>query len=489
MRPKHKAFRYGYEFSGFGGQPAENLTQIAIPSKVTIPLKQGFGNEAGPIVKTGQQVKAGEIIARNDQSVSNPVHSSVNGTVVSTEDGKITIDSDGSDGWQKLDGHSPEWQKLSAEKTGELIYLSGAGASGKCGIPTAFNSSIIAPNEVEDIIVQGINAETYNISLDVVLEGEQLSNFIDGLNILKKLMTSAKLHLVLDKSQQSLISKISQSPGIDDSINLFTTNPKYPASRDEVLVPLLLGKKFPYDYSAANIGVIVLDIPTVLDVYYAVTEGRPLIEKTIALCGPGFTENAHVRFRIGSWLEHITADKIDTDKNLRLVLNSCMTGEKLTDLSMPADRTASTVIAMIEDDKSEFFSFARPGFNRDSYSRTCISGLFKKDRKSLLKKCGTNVHGELRPCLSCGFCTEVCPADIIPHLLFKYAERDIIDEDLLRYRIFDCIECNLCDYVCPSKISISEFIKKGKARLIEEGFKQPVPVGKLKGAEKFKSIT
>jgi len=488
MRPKHKTFRYGYEFSGFQGQPEKNITQLTVPQRVTVPLKQGFGCEVAPIVAPGQQVLAGQIIAKDDQSISNPVHSSVNGTVSDIKPGAITIDSDGSEKWQKLDGFLPNWGDLTTEKIGELVYLSGAGSSGKCGVPTGHNSSTIQPNEVEDIIIQGIGAEPYNISLDVLLEDEQLSHLIDGMKILKRLMTKAKLHLVLDKSQNALISRISQSPDIGDSINFFTTNPKYPVCRDEVLMPLLLGKKFPHGYSAANAGVIILDIQAVLDVYYAVTEGKPLIEKTAALCGPGFTENTHVRFRVGCPLEHITDGKVDTDKNLRFVQNSCLTGEKFSELSAPADRTVAIIIAMLEDNESEFMAFARPGFDRDSYTRTCIAGLFKKDRKSFLKKCGTNVHGERRPCLFCGFCTNLCPAGVIPHLLFQYAEKDIIDEDLLRYRIFDCIECNLCNYVCPSKIPVSEFIKKGKERLIEEGFELPTPVAKLKGIENYKTV-
>ena len=105
------------------------------------------------------------------------------------------------------------------------------------------------------------------------------------------------------------------------------------------------------------------------------------------------------------------------------------------------------------------------------------------------KKCGTNVHGELRPCISCTFCEEVCPAGIIPHLLFHYVERDMIDENLLKYKIHSCIECNLCSYVCPSKIPVAQFIKEGKAGLVKEGFESPEPTMELKGAEKYKSIT
>ena len=77
---------------------------------------------------------------------------------------------------------------------------------------------------------------------------------------------------------------------------------------------------------------------------------------------------------------------------------------------------------------------------------------------------------------------------IIPHLLFHYVERDVIDETLLKYKISNCIECNLCSYVCPSKIPVSQFIKEGKAKLLEEGFKLPVPNVALKGVENYKSV-
>ncbi|NIA16753.1 MAG: 4Fe-4S dicluster domain-containing protein, partial [Planctomycetes bacterium] len=481
MIPKYKAFPRGYEFKNFEGQPEEKLIQIKIPARVTIPLRQGFGNEVIPIVKPGQPVKAGQIIARDDESVSNPVHSSVNGEVakidrieyLGREVGAITIESDGTGDWQKLQGCSSDPQGLSAEKTGELIYLSGAGSGGSTGIPTGFNSSVITPSEVENVIIRGLGAEVYNPSLELLLKGQKLSHFTEGLKILKKLMAHARFHLVLDKTQKSLINKLSQSLPNDDSFSFSTTAPKYSVSYDEVLIPLLLGKKFPYGYSSANIGVIVLDIQAVLHVYEAVVEGKPLIERTAALCGPGFRENPHVSFRIGSSLEHIVQGRIDTDKNLRFVLNSCLTGQRISELSLPADRTFTTIIAMLEDNESEFLSFARPGFTKDSYSQTCFSMLFRKNNKLLQKKCGTNLHGELRPCIFCTFCQEVCPAGIIPHLLFQHVERDVIDENLLRYKIFDCIECNLCSYVCPSKVPVAEFIKKGKSGLISEGFEIP----------------
>ena len=480
---KYKNFQQGYEFKNFGGQPEEELIQIDIPARVTIPLRQGFGNEVAPLVKLGQSVAAGQIIGRDDEIVSSPIHSSINGKVVDItkidhlgrETATVIIESDGTDGWQKIEGHSSAWEDLSARKIGKLIYLSGASSMGKTGIATSFNSSAIAPEEVEDVIIQGIGAEVHNVSLDVLLKGQGPTSFIAGVRILQKLMAKARFHIVLDKKQKRSIDDVSRLLPADNSIDFVTVPPKYPVHSDDTLVPLLLGRKIPHGSCAANVGVVVLDIQTVLHVYEAVVQGKPVIERTVALCGSGMAQRPHVKIRLGSSLEHIVKGRANADANLRFVLNSCLTGEYVSDLSLPIDRTCSTIVGLIEENQTEFLAFARAGFKRDSYTRTCLSGLFKKSSKVFQKTSGTNMHGELRPCIFCTFCAEVCPAGVIPHHLFHYVERDIIDESLLQYKIFDCTECNLCSYVCPSKIPVAQYIKTGKAKLLEEGFEFPTP--------------
>jgi Na(+)-translocating NADH:ubiquinone oxidoreductase A subunit len=503
MMPKNKILPRGYKFSNFVGQAEGKLVQIVPPASVTIPLKQGFGNEVAPLVELDQKVSAGEIIGRDDESVSSPVHSSVNGKVTAIETidhlgretAAVVIESDGNRDWQSLDGFSADYENLSAEKIGELIYLSGAGSSGKAGIPTGFNSSVIPPQEVKNVVIQGLDSQMHNISLDVLLNDNGLHNkddglhhFVEGLKILKKLMAGAQFHLALNKSDKDLTVKLSHLLQSNDWIEIHAIAAKYPFGRDEVLTPMLTGNEFPHGYSAANVGVIVLDVQAVLHVYDAVAKGKPVIERTLALCGPGFKENFHVKARIGSDLECIIADNIVTDKSLRFVSNNALSGEQLSDMSLPIDRTSTIVLALFEETESEFLAFARPGADRDSYSRTFLSLLVPKNSKLFQKKCGTNVHGELRPCISCTFCEEVCPTGIIPHLLFHYVERDVIDENLLKYKIGNCIECNLCSYVCPSKIPVAQFIKEGKAKLLEEGFKPPVPSIALTGVEKYKSI-
>ena len=488
MTPKHKTFSHGYKFNNFEGQPEAKLIQPDLPSIVTIPLRQGFGAEVSALVEIGDKVQAGQMIGRDDESVSSPVHSSVNGKVVAikridylgTETGAVVIESDGGGGRQVMEGHSKEWQELSAEKIGELIYLSGISSSGKGGIPTKFKSSVIGPGEVKNVIVQGIASQVHNPSLEVILKGDRLSNFTEGLKILQKMMGQAKFHLAFDVSQQRTIAKATQLMPGDNLIDIFTVPSKYPLEYDEVLVPLLLGRERLHGYSAASIGVVVLDIQTVLGVYDAVVSGKPMIEKIVALCGPGFKENTHAMVRIGTALENIVKDRAKPGMDLRFVENSSLTGASLCDMSLPVNRTFNSIIALIEGNEKEFLSFMLPGAKKDSYCHVFLSALFEKMTK-IKKGCDTNLHGEVRPCLSCGFCEDVCPVGLLPHLLFHQVENDIIDETLIKYKIFDCVECNLCSYVCPSKIPLGQSIKDGKGKLSDEGFTCPKPDFSLEG--------
>jgi len=76
----------------------------------------------------------------------------------------------------------------------------------------------------------------------------------------------------------------------------------------------------------------------------------------------------------------------------------------------------------------------------------------------------TGLSGELRPCVSCGQCVDVCPARIMPNVLHKaiYA-KDL--ERVIDLRADLCIECGLCSYVCPSKIDLRQQFIDAKAEI------------------------
>ncbi len=497
MLRQPKVFRGGYKFKDYFGEAGNVLLSSPIPSRVVIPLRQGFSSEVKPIVKKGQLVSAGEIIGRDDNSISSPVHSSVNGVVeditrmnyFKRDIAMVVIHTtDFSTQISGLTGSSLEWWKLSNEKIEELIYLSGAGSLDRQGIPTRFKSSIIPPEEVKHLIIHAVGSEPYNISLDILLEGKDLLGFFEGVKILKRIMPNSKVHLAVGADKRGIIEQLAKLSSELEWLDICPLEPKYPQGYDEMLVPTILGMRFPYGYSAANIGVVILDMQAVLGVYNAVTQGLVFGERIIALCGPSLKENVHIKVRVGTLLSDILSGCLNPDRPSRVVLNSLLTGFELNDFSLPVDRTFSHLIAIHENKAREFLGFMRLGERSDSYTRAFLAELLPGAKKSP----DTNQRGEKRPCISCGFCEEVCPVAIIPHLLSKYVEHNIIDETLMNYGIFNCIECGLCSFVCPSKIPLASHIRDGQEKLVIQGCDRTqcvLPYFNLKGIEEYRGVT
>lgn len=465
-----KKFTGGYRFKRYVGKPSDELVSLEIPTKAIIPLAQGFGNFLKSSVKVGDLVQAGQIIARDDSSISSPIHAAISGKVIAIEKRNyfkrevemVLIEGDGREDYRRLEGYSAQWEKLPAEKIEELLYLSGVTSLDREGIPTRFNSSIIMPDKVDDLIIHAAGSEAFNPSVNLLLSGKNIFNFIDAIKILKKVMPNAKVHLAINCKKKELIERIRKLTSSMDYLILDPVEPKYPQGYDEVLIPALIGKKFPYGYSAANIGAVVLNVQAVQGVWDAVVEGKPLIERTLILAGESFNKNLHVRVRVGTPLEFILHGRLK-DGLARIILNSLLTGSHLNDLSLPVDRTFSQIIAIPEDTERKLLSFMTPGLSSDSNSASFLSAFVKARKKAC-----TNRYGDERACIQCGYCIEVCPVRIIPTLINRQAGMGI-NETLMQYGIFNCIDCNLCSFVCPSKIPLAKHIKDAKAKLIDTG--------------------
>ncbi len=496
LRP-FRTFKGGYRFKNYAGAAAPVLIEAVIPERVVVPLRQGFSSEVKPLVKIGEAVFAGQIIGRDDAVVSSPVHSPVNGIV---EDIKrmnyfkrdinmaLIRTTNSSREISRLPGHCAEWWKLPNAKIEELIYLSGVSSLDKEGIPTRFNSSIIQPADVTHLIIHGVGSEPYNISLDLLLEGKNFLYFFEGVKILKRLLPNSKVHLAINAHKPKMVEQFVKLSSGMEWLDIYPLEPKYPQGYDEILVPTILNQRFPYGYSAANIGIVVLNIQAVLGVYKAVVEGIPLIERIIALCGPSMKENIHLKVRVGTLLGDLFNGRLKGQRLPRVVLNSLLTGVLLNDFSLPVDRTFTQIIAIDENNKREFLSFMRPGTRRDSYTRAFLSKLLPGIQKSA----DTNQHGEERPCITCSFCEEICPVRIIPHLLSKYVQKGLIDETIMNYEIFNCIECGLCSFICPSKIPLLKHMKEGHEKLIMQGCDRSqciLPYFNVKGIEEYRGVT
>ena len=205
-----KTFSGGYKFQRFDSCVQNELITLGNPDEVVIPLSQGFGTPSKSLVQVGDKVYAGQIIARDDDKISSPIHSSVEGTVLKIqkinyfkrEVDMVFIKTINGSNSKKIEGATDKWDKLSNEKIEKLLYESGVTSLDREGIPTHSKSAIITPEEIEDLIIHGVGSEAYNLSLSVLLKGKNLFNFVEGIKILKKIMPKARIHLAINRDEK-----------------------------------------------------------------------------------------------------------------------------------------------------------------------------------------------------------------------------------------------------------------------------------------------
>ncbi|MBP7373679.1 MAG: electron transporter RnfC, partial [Prevotella sp.] len=179
---------------------AEARTKNAELPKVAIfPLGQHIGAPAKPIVKRGDVVKVGTMIAEANGFVSAPIFSSVSGTVAKID---TSIDATGyrkpviiinveGDEWEESIDRSTkletlvEHSELTPESIVDIIKSAGITGMGGAGFPTFIKLCPPPTAKAECVIINGVECEPY-ITADYRLMMEHANEILVGLQLLMK---------------------------------------------------------------------------------------------------------------------------------------------------------------------------------------------------------------------------------------------------------------------------------------------------------------
>ncbi|HUV78683.1 MAG TPA: Na(+)-translocating NADH-quinone reductase subunit A [Desulfobacterales bacterium] len=295
------------------------------------------------------------------------------------------------------------------------------------------------PDVVPPSIIVSLNSREPFQPVPEAYLNDKIDLFEFGIKILQKL------------SETLRISASSDDVFVQDRLNSYVTHTCkgfYPADDPGVLHYHI--KKSPDENRSWYInGQDVLLLAMLLKT------GRYPVERTIALGGTLSKEKKHLQTRMGVPITHLLKGRTDKTEQARYIVGGVFRGYTGSEDSYMGFYETSLVL-IPEGDEKEFFGFAKPGFNKPSRSRTFLSFL---NKSSMAMDC--NYHGEVRACINCGFCAEVCPVDILPQFTYKSILADEIEE-ALNHGLLDCVECGLCTYVCPSKIELRNILKETK---------------------------
>ncbi len=188
--------------------------------------------------------------------------------------------------------------------------------------------------------------------------------------------------------------------------------------------------------------------------------GHYPVGRIVSLGGSRAPFTGHLATRAGVLLRQLYGGLV-AGKSPRHIVGGLFTGYTGS-ADSPMGFYQNAVNLIDDGDRQELLGFIRPGYHKPSHSTAFLSAL---RRNPFPMDCGQ--HGEVRACVNCGYCAQVCPVDILPQFTMKCLVADEIEE-ALAHGLLDCVECGLCTYVCPSKIELRERLRAAKAQYYKE---------------------
>jgi len=167
------------------------IRAAALPPLVRIPLAQNAGTPPRPVVKEGQRVRTGEMIAEPEGRVSVPLHASISGTVRAIGEFSvpyggtgtaIEIEGDGKDE-RAWGGGAPDPFSVAGEEIVERIRLAGIVGLGGAEFPTHIKLSPPPGKKIESVIINGAECEPY-LTADHRLMVERAKDVVAGTRLL-----------------------------------------------------------------------------------------------------------------------------------------------------------------------------------------------------------------------------------------------------------------------------------------------------------------
>lgn len=403
------------------------IVSVLPQGELVYPVSQHIGAPATPIVKKGDRVLVGQKIAEQNGFVSAPVYASVSGTVKAIEPRRvvtgdsvmsIVVENDGQ--YEEVTMQPPgDPETLSREQIIDCIKEAGIVGMGGAGFPTYVKLSPKEPEKIEYCIANCAECEPY-LTSDYRRMLEEPEKLVGGMKIILRLFPNARGVLAVEDNKPDCIRLLQEMVRGEERISVRALQTKYPQGAERTLIYAVTGRQINSSMLPADVGCVVNNVDTVVAIYRAVTEGRPLMERIVTVTGDAIENPQNYRVRIGmNYRELIEEAGGFRGKPEKIVCGGPMMGFAMFDLDVPTTKTSTALLCLSRDEVSAM----EPG-----------------------------------PCINCGRCVEVCPGRVVPSRLADYAEH-FDEEAFVKNNGMECCECGCCSYVCPAKRPLTQEIK------------------------------
>jgi Na+-translocating ferredoxin:NAD+ oxidoreductase subunit C len=418
------------------------ITRLPLPKRLILPLSQHIGIAAVPLVKPGEHVYKGQMIATAEGYISAPLHASSSGTVVEIANHPvphpsglsapcIVIETDGRDEWLPDLAAAEDPLAIDPAELRSRIRNAGIVGLGGAGFPAAVKLNTGLEHHIELLVLNGAECEPY-ISCDDMLMRERPTQVIEGLRILRHVLNAAQCVIGVEDNKPEAIAALRAvlAKSGDEGIEVVAVPTRYPAGGEKQLIQVLTGLEVPSQGLPVDLGILCHNVGTAAAVQQLMAKGRPLVSRIVTVAGDGVAEPRNLEVPIGTPI----AELIDFCGGYRPGVQRLLMGGPMMGIALPSDQ-----LPVI---------------------KTC-NCILVATHETL------PATGAQLPCIRCGECAVACPANLLPQQLYWHAHARDLDA-VQEYDLFDCIECGCCAQVCPSHIPLVQYFRFAKTEIWDQ---------------------
>ena len=429
-----------------GVHPAEHkelskespLTQLLPKGELVYMTNQHIGKPASPVVKKGDRVLAGQIIAEAGGFVSANIVSSVSGTVKAVEPRKnasggsavaIVVENDGEYTLAEGVGVECDTNSLTGQEILSKVQKAGIVGMGGAGFPTHVKLTVKTPEKIDYVIANGAECEPY-ITCDDQLMRTKSSEIVEGMEYMLRLFPNAKGVVVVENNKPEATAAMEQACQGHDRVYVQPVKTKYPQGGERSLITVITGKHLKLGMLPADAGCVVDNVATIYAIYRAVKFNEPLMERGFTVSGDAVQNPGNFIVKIGTSHQELVDACGGFKQDPKKVLSGGpMMGFAMTGLEAPICKNNNAL--------------------------TCLT----VDEVEI-------AEGQMTACLRCGRCSRACPLGLSPQLMQVAAIRK--DYDRYEHKLYglDCIGCGCCTYGCPAKRPLMQLFKTTKAEIM-----------------------
>jgi electron transport complex protein RnfC len=411
------------------------IVAMPVPPNLYLSLSQHLGAPSRPVVKKGDNVTRGQLVAEPAGYVSATVHAPCAGVVKAIEEmptvsGRTTtviaIETTGNEEPAAGQGLGNEWTMRSPRELVEIVARAGIVGMGGAGFPTHVKLAPPEGKTIDTLIVNGAECEPY-LTADHRLMIEEAGKIWEGIAIIRRILGVKRVFIGIEDNKPNAIKAMqARLTDTNGDVKLATLKTKYPQGAEKQLIQTLTGREAPSGGLPMDVGALVENVATAAAIRDAVIEGLPLTHRVVTVTGDCVHSPGNVLAPIGTTLK----DLVDFCGGLKrqpakIICGGPMMGKTLPSLEPGIDKTTSGILLLSGAHVARFTSM---------------------------------------PCIACGRCVAACPMRLMPCLLSEFIENQDF-ESAGTYGVKDCIECGLCAFVCPAYRPMVQHMQLAKARI------------------------